>query len=976
VGITPDGTTAFVANKGSNNVTPITVATKATGTAITVGSAPWAVATAVAPPPPLTLTVDSAGDHATGVAANCTPSAGSCTMRDAFAAASSSTSDATIVITPGLAQITLANGTLSDTSTANLTIQGNGGIVDGNNASLVINDTNGSGTTLTLDHLTVQHGNNSASSTFLCVGGVSGTNNVMVQNNSVVDANTASNCSGSVASIGGVGSTNGTVTATNSTVSNNMATTGSSQAVGGLGALGAVTVTASTISGNQATDTATGSGVAVGGAGSVGTLTVTGSTISGNTATSGGPAAGGLAGTPVTVTGSTVSGNSGTGVGGSAGGVGSGLSPSPGTATVTNSTVTGNTVADTSGHSGGGVAATHATLAYSTVASNTGPAGANTFDGDATSPPTTGGLTTFGSVIALPLGGGTNCAFQTGSTTPDGYSYSDDASCHLTGTGDHQSAADPQLGALANNGGSTLTRLPQPGSPLIDAIPSGSCQASIAAGISHDQIGTARPQGSGCDIGAVEVAVLGAPTGVAATAGDARATVSWSAPVNNGGSTISAYTVTASPGPATCATTGPLSCTVTSLTNGTNYSFSVTATNGTGPGPASAASNVVTPEPWTGTFTPVTPARILDTRNGTGAPMAKVGPAAFITLQVTGHGGVPANGVSAVVMNVTATQATQPSFLTVYPADVTQPNASNLNFTAGEDLPNLVTVKLSAGGAVKIFNGVGSVHVVADVVGWFGDATATSGARLQPVTPARILDTRNGTGAPQAPLGPGQSLNLQVTGHGGVPASGVSGVVMNVTATQGTAPSFLTVWPTGVGQPNASNLNFTAREDIPNLVSVGVGAGGQVSIYNGVGSVGVIADVVGYYSDTTVAGGARLNPVTPVRILDTRNGTGAPMGPLGPGQALTLQVGGVDGVGADATAVVMNVTSTQGTQPSFLTVWPADVAQPNASNLNFTAHEDLPNLVTVKLSPAGRVKIFNGVGSVGVVADVVGWYAP
>ncbi len=327
-------------------------------------------------------------------------------------------------------------------------------------------------------------------------------------------------------------------------------------------------------------------------------------------------------------------------------------------------------------------------------------------------------------------------------------------------------------------------------------------------------------------------------------------------------------------------------------------------------------------------------------------------------------------------MNVTAVQGNLPSYLTVWPADVSQPFASNLNFYPGEDIPNLVTVGLSASGQVSIYNNLGSVEVVADVVGWYGDATATSGARLQPLTPARILDTRNGTGTPQEPLGQGRTLNIQVSGQGGVPTSGVAAVLLNVTATQGTEPSFLTVWPAGVAQPFASNLNFTPGEDIPNLVAVGVGAGGQVSIYNNLGSVDVVADVVGWYSDTTVAGGARINPVTPTRILDTRNGTGAPQAPLGQGQSLTLQVSGVAGVGANATAVVLNVTATQGTLPSYLTVWPADVTQPLASNLNFDPGEDIPNLVTVKLSATGQVKIYNNLGSVDVVADVVAWYAP
>jgi hypothetical protein len=70
------------------------------------------------------------------------------------------------------------------------------------------------------------------------------------------------------------------------------------------------------------------------------------------------------------------------------------------------------------------------------------------------------------------------------------------------------------LEPLAFNGGPTLTHLPQPGSPLIDAIPVGSCQADGAAGVTTDQRGVQRPQQSGCDIGSVEVEASPTPTPV------------------------------------------------------------------------------------------------------------------------------------------------------------------------------------------------------------------------------------------------------------------------------------------------------------------------------------------------------------------------------------------------------------------------------------------------------------------------------
>ncbi|MEY4068921.1 MAG: hypothetical protein RLZZ332_1257, partial [Actinomycetota bacterium] len=87
----------------------------------------------------------------------------------------------------------------------------------------------------------------------------------------------------------------------------------------------------------------------------------------------------------------------------------------------------------------------------------------------------------------------------------------------------------------------------------------------------------------------------GVPRSVRAVEGDARATVYWTAPESDGGATITAYTVTASPGGRTCATSGALTCVVSSLTNGTAYTFTVTATNSVGTGDSSAASDAVTP---------------------------------------------------------------------------------------------------------------------------------------------------------------------------------------------------------------------------------------------------------------------------------------------------------------------------------------------------------------------------------------------
>lgn len=252
------------------------------------------------------------------------------------------------------------------------------------------------------------------------------------------------------------------------------------------------------------------------------------------------------------------------------------------------------------------------------------------------------------------------------------------------------------------------------------------------------------------------------------------------------------------------------------------------------------------------------------------------------------------------------------------------------------------------------------------------------GSTFSAVTPTRLLDTRIGTGGPAAPIGPGAAnvRELVVRGAGTPVPADATAVVLNVTATQGTANGdYLTVYPSGVPQPLASNLNVNAGQTIPNAVVVGVGTGGRISIFNALGTVHVLADVVGYYG----TGGATFVPVTPLRLLDTRFGTGGPAVPVGAGAANVRDLvvrGGSTGVPVGATGVVLNMTVTQPTAGSYLTVWPSGIPQPLASNLNFSPGQTIPNLVTVGIGGNGRVSIYNDAGTSQVIADIVGYYVP
>ncbi|MFB7784236.1 hypothetical protein ACFC1D_16200 [Streptomyces vinaceus] len=167
-----------------------------------------------------------------------------------------------------------------------------------------------------------------------------------------------------------------------------------------------------------------------------------------------------------------------------------------------------------------------------------------------------------------------------------------------------------------------------------------------------------------------------------------------------------------------------------------------------------------------GTFVPVTPGRLLDTRNGTGAP---------------------AQGVTAVVLNVTATNPTTDSHVIAYPHGSARPTASNLNFAAGQTIPNQVTVPVGADGTVDLYNNAGSVDLIADISGYY----SATGSKFVPTGPTRVLDTRQ---TPGKRLGEHEELYIQPNSWKyGIPPFGVTGVTMNVTATGGTSDSHLSV---------------------------------------------------------------------------------------------------------------------------------------------------------------------------------------
>ncbi|MEV0410788.1 hypothetical protein AB0I68_08245 [Streptomyces sp. NPDC050448] len=254
-------------------------------------------------------------------------------------------------------------------------------------------------------------------------------------------------------------------------------------------------------------------------------------------------------------------------------------------------------------------------------------------------------------------------------------------------------------------------------------------------------------------------------------------------------------------------------------------------------------------------------------------------------------------------------------------------------------------------------------------------AVTTAGSDYTPYGPTRLLDTRNGTGATQAKVAPYTSAHLKVGGNGGIPA-GVTAVVLNVTVTDTTSGGHVTAFADGDDKPTTSNVNFVPGQTVPNLVIVPVGENGYVNLYNGGWeSVDLIADVTGYFTQTSSSG---YTPLAPKRFVDTRNGTGTTMGQLAGYGSFSTQITGLGNVpAAGVTAVALNVTVTNPKSDGHLTVYPGGQQAPTASNVNFTTGQTIANSVIVPVGPDGKISVRNGGWNpADVIVDVVGYYSP
>ncbi len=374
------------------------------------------------------------------------------------------------------------------------------------------------------------------------------------------------------------------------------------------------------------------------------------------------------------------------------------------------------------------------------------------------------------------------------------------------------------------------------------------------------------------------------------------------------------------------------------------------------------------------------PIRLLDTRpESFVGPPNLVGPYAqysIIDLPISSSGVIPPTATS-VAVNVTSTDAVSQFYVQALPTlGGAIGGFSTVNIAApGQIRPNFAIVPLGQG-SISIFIPTGG-NIIVDAMGYFIPSDATAGGRFVPINPRRALDTRPGESGPVpsgwSPHKPaiGEAVRVDVPIGIGVPTTGVSALVVNVTGTEPIGAGYLQALPTGTPPGQTSTVDYVAGETAATHAIVPLGAGGTISVFTSHSSH-IVVDVMGYISDGTqpVSGGLFV-PVAPSRFYDSRF---APHSIHAGQSTITVPLAGSSfSVPPGAGAISMNLTSDQATGTGFVTAYPTDGTFPLASNLNYVAATPVANAALIKLSAGGTLNTFVNV-STHVIIDVNGYF--
>ncbi len=341
-------------------------------------------------------------------------------------------------------------------------------------------------------------------------------------------------------------------------------------------------------------------------------------------------------------------------------------------------------------------------------------------------------------------------------------------------------------------------------------------------------------------------------------------------------------------------------------------------------------------------FTGIAPERVLDTRAASALNHSggKPGANAIVTIPASAFPDLPADA-TAVSVTVTGTEADAPGFLQAFPTGGAEPgSSSNVNLPfAGATVANLAVVPFAADGSISILTS-GGAHILADVNGYFVAAPeAVAAGRLVTIDQIRMLDTRPvGTVGYSGGQPNGATVTVDLTAQDSGLPRGANAAVVNITATESTAPGFVQSAAGGELTPGASSfLNLTGPgQTVSGLSIVPLDADGKIDVYSSAGAH-LIVDLVGWFTgpDATASTSGRFVPLPPERIHDNRVTSMVNYSQFSTIHPLGTYDGEVylSGMNQVMGAVFVNGTVTDNAAPGFLTFGYFDRYHPT-SNIN------------------------------------------
>lgn len=413
--------------------------------------------------------------------------------------------------------------------------------------------------------------------------------------------------------------------------------------------------------------------------------------------------------------------------------------------------------------------------------------------------------------------------------------------------------------------------------------------------------------------------------------------------------------------------------------------LTITGTDGNGVSKTAAVTLIVGTPPVPSRYVSVTPCRVADTRNPNGpfgGPFLTGGTIREFDIQNSACG-IPSTAV-AYALNVTVVPKGTLGYLTMFPCGQTQPLTSNLNSL--DDRIKAVAAIVAAGtngGACAYASN--DTDLVLDISGYFVPAANPAGLAFYPMTPCRIADTRNAPGTFGGPsLAGGTTRTFPILSSSCNIPSTAQAYSLNYTAIPQGALGYLTTWPAGQTQPVVSTLNAPTGTVTANAAIVAGGTNGAVAVFVNNNS-DLVIDINGYFAPPG-PGGLSLIPVTPCRILDTRNSSGSigsspELSPQGPATSapfsgtLAVNVSGSRcGIPASAQGYVLNATVIPQSTLGYITMWPNGTAQPPTSTLNALDGSIMSNMAIVSTNN-GSINVF-ALNPTQLVLDIYGYFAP